>query len=355
MSLHRGIKFQCVPRGTAWQYIVHLAGKRVRQQYPTEREAREECEKAIDRALDGLTPLAPNPKDFSSPTLRRVFELVYTSQWKGTKGEQTAKKNGEDCIKFLGEEQPIDRVKTEDVDRMIADFKAREMKPGTIRRKLAALSTIFKYANTRHWKVNAIIDRKSAGKESKRLRFLSPEEEADLLKFLNEYASDEPGLGKVMADFFTLLIDTGLRLSEAVNLKWSELDGVKSIRLGFDNKGEQPRMVPLTARLAEIIGKRREARQQGEKLVWPGMTSDRADYFWQLARKALKQEEDEGFVIHCCRHTFASRLAQNGVGMHVIKELGGWKTLEMVLRYAHLMPKQKEEAILLMQRTGTNG
>lgn len=35
-------------------------------------------------------------------------------------------------------------------------------------------------------------------------------------------------------------------------------------------------------------------------------------------------------------------------------QLGGWKTLEMVLRYAHLMPKQKEEAILLMQRTGTH-
>jgi len=107
--------------------------------------------------------------------------------------------------------------------------------------------------------------------------------------------------------------------------------------------------VPLTERLAEIIKERRKARQADEKLVWPEVTSDRATYFWQLARKALKYEDDKDFVIHACRHTFASRLAQQGVGLTVIKELGGWKTLEMVLRYSHLIPQQKEDAIRRMQ------
>ena len=47
-----------------------------------------------------------------------------------------------------------------------------------------------------------------------------------------------------------------------------------------------------------------------------------------------------------------------GVPMNVIKELGGWKSLEMVMRYAHLQPKQKEDAIKQMQavlKTGTAG
>ena len=67
-------------------------------------------------------------------------------------------------------------------------------------------------------------------------------------------------------------------------------------------------------------------------------------------------DEDKDFVIHSCRHTFASRLAQRGVELTVIKELGGWKTLEMVVRYSHLIPQQKEDAIRKMQgKTGTHG
>jgi hypothetical protein len=43
--------------------------------------------------------------------------------------------------------------------------------------------------------------------------------------------------------------------------------------------------------------------------------------------------------------------------LNTITELGGWKTLDMVRRYAHLMPQQKEDAIRKMQawgKTGTN-
>jgi len=44
------------------------------------------------------------------------------------------------------------------------------------------------------------------------------------------------------------------------------------------------------------------------------------------------------------------------VELTVIKELGGWKTLEMVVRYSHLIPQQKEDAIRKMQgKTGTHG
>ena len=60
-------------------------------------------------------------------------------------------------------------------------------------------------------------------------------------------------------------------------------------------------------------------------------------------------------VIHACRHTFASRLAMQGVPLNFIKELGGWKTLDMVLRYAHLTPELKEDAIRKMQKWGKTG
>jgi len=44
-----------------------------------------------------------------------------------------------------------------------------------------------------------------------------------------------------------------------------------------------------------------------------------------------------------------------GVPLNFIKELGGWKTLDMVLRYAHLTPELKEDAIRKMQKWGKTG
>jgi hypothetical protein len=44
-----------------------------------------------------------------------------------------------------------------------------------------------------------------------------------------------------------------------------------------------------------------------------------------------------------------------GIDMLTIKELGGWKTLGMVIRYTHLSPDHKRAAVerLISVRTGT--
>ena len=44
----------------------------------------------------------------------------------------------------------------------------------------------------------------------------------------------------------------------------------------------------------------------------------------------------EGFRWHDLRHTWASWHAQDGTPLHVLQELGGWASAEMVQRYAHL-------------------
>ena len=46
----------------------------------------------------------------------------------------------------------------------------------------------------------------------------------------------------------------------------------------------------------------------------------------------------DGVTWHALRHTFASRLVAAGVNLRTVQELGGWRTLSMVQRYAHLSP-----------------
>jgi site-specific recombinase XerD len=73
------------------------------------------------------------------------------------------------------------------------------------------------------------------------------------------------------------------------------------------------------------------------------------EYHWNKARKAMGLEEDKGFTPHCLRHGCASRLAQAGVPLLTIKELLGHQKIETTLIYAHLAPKNLEDAVRLLE------
>jgi site-specific recombinase XerD len=51
---------------------------------------------------------------------------------------------------------------------------------------------------------------------------------------------------------------------------------------------------------------------------------------------------------HVLRHTFASRLVMRGADLRTVQELGGWKILNMVQRYAHLSREHNQQAVELL-------
>src|SRR6185295_10758859 len=70
----------------------------------------------------------------------------------------------------------------------------------------------------------------------------------------------------------------------------------------------------------------------------------------ERARQALKKiEKDatrlEGYTWHGNRHSFASRLVMAGVDLLTVQKLGGWRTLSVVQRYAHLAPDHLRSAV----------
>jgi len=99
--------------------------------------------------------------------------------------------------------------------------------------------------------------------------------------------------------------------------------------------------VPLTSTVRAIFS-RLPRTLDASGLVFPNGEGNR-DLRW--AEKTFPGVVATAKIEDDTRHTFASRLAMEGVDLLAIKELGGWKSLAMVQRYAHLSPSHRSQAI----------
>ncbi|MBM4219982.1 MAG: site-specific integrase [Gammaproteobacteria bacterium] len=67
--------------------------------------------------------------------------------------------------------------------------------------------------------------------------------------------------------------------------------------------------------------------------------------------RSLRRAGIEEFRFHDLRHTWASWHVMSGTSLQELMELGGWKSFEMVLRYAHLAPDHLSQAAGRIERT----
>jgi integrase len=91
--------------------------------------------------------------------------------------------------------------------------------------------------------------------------------------------------------------------------------------------------VPLNADALEVLTK---AKGLHTKFVFTYFGKPVKNANTKAFKKALELAGIKDFRWHDLRHTWASWHAQNGTPLYVLKELGGWESMDMVQRYAHL-------------------
>lgn len=328
-----------------FQVDIRINGKRCRKRFNTHAEA------VIWENIVKLTGAPPaEPKPLNKPvkqqivpadskhdvTLKEAFDACYNRFWADSKNEYKARLNGEKMLEFFGDSKLLVNLKLEDVDSWIGYLKKTGNAESTINRKVAVLTKILGFAHKRGWIENYI--RVERFKETEgRLRWFTVKEEKLILEYLNTNYPD-------VADFVTVLLDTGLRCGECLKIQWVDWTG-DNLTVP-ERKAGNTSTLPLTARVKNIL-KRRRCQEVGPFHSLQSRSQIRTA--WRYMRKSLGMTSDPEFVIHACRHTFISRLIQRGVSIRVVQQLAGHKTLTMTMRYAHLAPENLKEAIKTLE------
>ncbi len=205
----------------------------------------------------------------------------------------------------------------------------RQVKPATVNRVLKLLLTILNLAVELEWLDHAP-KIKLFAELKKRIRWLIPHEAERLLALLPPHLAD-------MAQF---ALETGLRRANVTGLEWTQIDlERKAAWIHPDQaKARKPITVPLSDKALEILKRQQETERCPNYVqsvfVYKGKpVKQTATKAW---RNALKAADIKDFRWHDLRHTWASWHVQRGTPLYVLKELGGWETMAMVQRYAHL-------------------
>lgn len=136
-----------------------------------------------------------------------------------------------------------------------------------------------------------------------------------------------------MADF---ALATGLRWSNVANLEWDEVSlERKMVSIGAgEAKGRKALGIPLGPKALAALRRGAGARK-GFVFTYDGEPLTSPKTGWNAA---VKRSGIDPVRWHDLRHTWASWHIQNGTPPEVLKELGGWSSLEQVMIYAHLAP-----------------
>lgn len=210
---------------------------------------------------------------------------------------------------------------------------AAALAPATINRYVATMGRILSLCGEWGW-ISKVPKLTAFEEPETRVRW---ESRATIARLLHNMSTEW------MRELSLFAVSTGMRQGEITSLTWAQIDMRKqhAYVTAPSAKSKKARAVPLNEDAMQVLCKR-----QG---LHPTLVFTRSAV---PDREALQiQEVDrrilaracaavgiEDFHFHDFRHTWASWHIQSGTPLLVLKELGGWKKVDMVLKYAHLAP-----------------
>jgi integrase/recombinase XerC len=222
----------------------------------------------------------------------------------------------------------------------LASLKERDISAKTINRKISCLKSFFKYLIKTGELDRTPMNKVISPKVSKRLPdFIRIEDSNKLIDSLKN-TDDWRSLNTKM--LITIFYNTGMRLSELVNLREQQIDFHKR-QIKVLGKGNKERLIPvspeLIAAIRDYVANKRKvfAKTDDVLLVTEKGRKMYPKYPYLIVKSFLASEVHplHKKSPHVLRHSFATHLSNNGAELNAIKDLLGHSSLAATQVYTH--------------------
>lgn len=224
----------------------------------------------------------------------------------------------------------LSTITGEELTNSIPTFHAKTKKPianGTKNRYRSTILRAFSLAHKMNW-IDAVPYIPRYGEPKVRVRWITKEKASLLIQNLKL---------QWMKDVCFFALSTGARMSEIFTLTWHNVDLVNRVATVTNEnaKSGKARALLLNHDAMELVRKLRF--RNNCEYVFTRSTKKRVrDIDRRDFKQACQLSGIDNFHFHDLRHTWASWHVQAGTPLYTLKNLGGWETLEMVNKYAHL-------------------
>ena len=233
------------------------------------------------------------------------------------------------------------------LDRIASARKKDGVSNATVNRCMRVFQSILRRA-TDEWEwLDRAPKLRRLPEPQKRVRYLTIEDANRLLSLLPPH----------LAAMVKFSLATGLRQANVYGFKWEQVDLAKKRAWIYADqaKGGESFSVPLNQDAMAVL---RGERFKHQTHVFTYKALPVTNVKGKAWRNALVRAGITNFRWHDLRHTWASWHVQNGTPLHVLQELGGWKSFDMVQKYAHLSSEHLapyvEGVCGLLESTETN-
>ena len=227
-----------------------------------------------------------------------------------------------DFIETQYDKVPLEQISGSMVRSWLAGMKETEMTGKSLNRKISSLKSFFKYQIRQERLVKSPMETVISPKITKRLPAFVAEQDMEQLLANLSFAEGWKGYTEKMV--IQLFYATGMRLSELILCKESQLDASKSV-IKVLGKGNKERILPISKNLAQEL-----VQYMQEK---PTLAKGNPHLFVTEKGKSLQARAVYSFVKfylsqvttlqkkspHVLRHSFATHLMNNGADLNAVK------------------------------------
>ncbi|OQY96505.1 MAG: integrase [Sphingobacteriales bacterium UTBCD1] len=240
--------------------------------------------------------------------------------------------------------------------QLLKDKPVHQLAPGDLRRYMVyAMEKEGIKENTAHSRLNALkfYFEQVLGREKFFWEIPRPKKQRILPKVLNERELEKMFRAVTNLKHKALLFtaySAGLRVSEVVNLKLTDIDSSR-MQINIENaKGKKDRYVGLSILLLDVLRAYiKQTEPRPKKYLFEGETAGQP-YTIRSAQSVFHQAKNRAGIkkeigFHSLRHSFATHLLEKGIDIRYIKDILGHFSIKTTARYLHV---KKEELITVI-------